>query len=682
MPQALAQTPDVEFLGVVKVEQGFQFTVLAPQADSVFLCLFEKNHQELADFKMEKMPMGRWSIVIEGIDYGQYYGYRTNGEYNPEVGKYFNTNYLLIDPRAQALSNPLITHQRQLGEATPIDRDNQSLIPKSVVVDQSFDWQGVTAPNHAWDETILYEVHVKGFSYLRSDLPISHRGKYLAFTHQPLIDHLVELGITAVQLLPCFASATEQRLDGLGLRNYWGYNPINFFAPEPRFATEDANLEFKQMVQSLHKNNIEVIMDVVYNHSAESSKHGSVLSHKGLDGPLAYYLDQDFTGCGNSFNLTNFTTLQLVLDSMRHWVTTFHVDGFRFDLAATLGRENATFNHYSAFFKCVEQDPILSKIKLIAEPWDIGYGGYQVGNFPAIWYECNDKFRDQMRHFWHPQEHCNLAEFALRLMGSTDCLAKQSPKYSQSINYICYHDGFCLEDFVSYNDKHNHINGEENRDGHGHNISYNHGAEGKAMSHEMFLARQKHKRNLMATLLLSQGVVHLLGGDEIGRTQNGNNNAYCQDNHINWFNWDLDESREQFLSFMQSTIKLRQSSELLRKIDLTNQNDVSHWYRFDGYAMTTENWESKKQTCLQLLLSNKIENPVINLHLSEQYFLILINASQTDKEATLPCTPQAGWEVCLDTNFDKVEPKEVTGEIMVTEHSLIVLKRKQPLQSL
>jgi len=431
------------------------------------------------------------------------------------------------------------------------------------------------------------------------------------------------------------------------------------------------------MVQSLHKNNIEVIMDVVYNHSAESDKHGSVLSHKGLDGPQAYYLDQDFTGCGNSFNLTNFSTLQLVIDSMRHWVETYHVDGFRFDLAATLGRENATFQHYSAFFKCVELDPVLSKIKLIAEPWDIGYGGYQVGNFPAIWYECNDKYRDQMRHFWHPKEQCNLAEFALRLMGSTDCLAKQSPSYSQSINYISYHDGFCLDDFVAHNDKHNHANGEENRDGHGHNISYNHGSEGKATSHEMFLARQKHKRNLMTTLLLSQGVVHLLGGDEISRSQNGNNNAYCQDNHINWFNWELDEDKQNFLGFMQSTIKLRQSSELLRKIDLTSQKDSSNWYRFDGFAMKTQDWESQESTCLQLLLSSKVENPAINLHQSEQYFLILINASLKDEEATLPCDPQSGWELCLDTNYDSVEPIEVSGKLTVPAHSLIVLKRKQ-----
>jgi len=679
MPQALPQVPSVQNLGVVQVEQGFQFTVYAPDAESVFLCLFQDNHQELADFKMEKMPMGQWSIVIQDIDYGQHYGYRSTGEYNPEAGKFFHSNYLLIDPRAQGLSHAFQTNRRQLGEAAPASRDNQSVIPKSVVVDQSFDWQGVNAPNHAWDETILYEVHVKGFSYLRSDLPVEHRGKYLAFTHQPLIDHLVDLGITAVQLLPCFASATEQRLDGLGLRNYWGYNPINFFAPEPRFGVSDSNKEFKQMVQALHKNNIEVIMDVVYNHSAESGKHnGSVLSHRGLDGTSAYYLDHDFTGCGNSFNLTNFSTLQLVIDSMRHWVETYHVDGFRFDLAATLGRENATFQHYSAFFKCVELDPVLSKIKLIAEPWDIGHGGYQVGNFPAIWYECNDKFRDQMRHFWHPKEHCNLAEFALRLMGSTDCLAKQSPSYSQSINYICYHDGFCLDDFVSHNEKHNHANGEDNRDGHGHNISYNHGVEGKNVPHDVFLSRQRHKRNLMATLLLSQGVVHLLGGDEISRSQNGNNNAYCQDNHINWFNWDLDEAKQQFLQFMQSTIKLRQSSELLRKIDLTNQTRASHWYRFDGYAMTTENWESRNQSGLQLLLSEKIDNPAVNLHLSSQYFLIIINAGTQAQNATLPSSPKSGW--CLNTNYDNVEPIEITGNIDVPEHSLIVLKRNQPSQ--
>jgi len=540
-------------LGAILDSDGCHFSVYSLGVYRVELCLFDEHEKEIARYPLEVRQGHTWSIFIHQVQAGQLYGYRVYGDYQPENGLLFNHNNLLIDPYARALNRV----QHSFAQAQSDDDDSE--IVKSVVVDNNFDWKKVNKPNIADRERILYEVHVKGFSQLNKKIPLAKRGKYLGLSHPESIKHYKKLGITTLQIMPVFSLMSEPRLNKLGLTNYWGYNPINFFSPENRYAQFDAVNEFKTMVRELHAQRIEVILDVVYNHTAEAGNDGLILSLKGFDNRNYYTYEKasdnfhhnysnysNHSGCGNTVNLDNPWTLKLMLDSLRYWVTEMQVDGFRFDLAVTLARESTGFNERGAFFKALLQDPVLSRVKLIAEPWDIGPGGYRLGGFPSDWLECNDRYRDTLRSFWRGDTG-HVAELATRLLGSRDVFAKSYRSISSSVNYICYHDGFTLDDLVSYEHRHNEANGEHSRDGHGHNLSANYGVEGKTDNVKIIQLRQQQKRNLITSLFLSQGTPHFLSGDEMGNNQTGNNNAYCQDNILSWLNWDLSAKIKNYL---------------------------------------------------------------------------------------------------------------------------------------
>ena len=510
---------------------------------------------------------------------------------------------------------------------------------KAVLGQAEFDWQGSVKPRIAREKTILYEAHVKGFTALHPDVPADIRGTYLGMCHPAVLRHLTELGITTVQLLPVAAFMAEPRLEKLKLTNYWGYNPINFFAPDPRYQVEDAVSEFKTLVRTYHQHGIEVILDVVFNHSAEADRYH--LSFRGLANRHYYLFENhadvtdyqnytNYSGCGNTLNVAQPVMQQLVLDAMRYWVTEMQVDGFRFDLAVTLAREHKRFNPYATFLQIVAQDPQLSQAKLIAEPWDVGPYGYQLGQFPARWSELNDKFRDSMRSFWRGDQG-TLAEFTTRLLGSRDIFQKHHKPACCSVNYLTYHDGFTLQDVVSYQHKHNWLNGEQNRDGHDHNLSLNFGVEGPTQSAELLAVRDQHKRNLVACLFLSQGIVHWLGGDELSHSQQGNNNAYCQDNELTWLNWELDYHATQFHNFVREMIQLRKEFSCLQQLSLLDDQYLLHgekhqieWYLPDGRLKNEHDWyDTSIHHCVfvirntsthhQLLVSINACNDVISL---------------------------------------------------------------------
>lgn len=639
-------------LGASKNDDGrWNFAVFAPDATGVVLCLYCADTEEL----LAELPFaGRtgevWHLAVGGIAAGTLYGLKANGPAAPEQGFCFEPDRLLVDPYARQLNRALVFNERLYHS------NSHYMLAKAVLGQAEFDWQGSKKPDIAREKTILYEAHVKGMTALHPDVPQEQRGTYLGMCHPAVISHLKELGITTVQLLPVAAFMSEPRLEKLKLSNYWGYNPVNFFAPDPRYQVEDAVTEFKTLVRTYHQHGLEVILDVVFNHSAEAG--GYTLSFRGLANRHYYLFEShadmtdyqhyaNYSGCGNTLNIAQPATQKLVLDAMRYWLTEMQVDGFRFDLAVTLAREHKRFNPHAAFLQIVAQDPVLSQAKLIAEPWDVGPYGYQLGQFGAQWSELNDKFRDSARSFWRG-DNGTLAEFATRLLGSRDIFQKHHRPACCSVNYLSYHDGFTLQDLVSYQHKHNWLNGEQNRDGHDHNLSVNYGVEGPTSTAEVLAARFLHKRNLVASLFLSQGMVHWLGGDELSHSQQGNNNAYCQDNDISWLNWHLDYHATQFLSFVKQMIALRQQYSCLQQLSLLDDHYQLHgdkhqidWYQSDGRLKTETDWYDTSVSHCVFIIRN-----TTNHH----QLLISMNAGGTSVQFHLP---SSHWFCVLDTAFEQ-----------------------------
>src|SRR6188472_2479081 len=586
---------------------GTNFSITSENADRVELCLFDDEGVETR-YELPRQTAHNWHGYLPGVGPGQRYGYRVYGPWAPEQGHRFNPNKLLIDPYAKSIEGPVLWDRgRTLAYAGDDDlvldeTDDAAAIPKSVVIDDSFDWEGDQLLRRTWDSTVIYELHVKGFTEQMPGVREDLRGTYAGLASDAAIAHLVDLGVTAVELLPIHHIADEHFLRERGLTNYWGYSTIGFLAPHALYSASGRRgeqvSEFKGMVKALHRAGIEVILDVVYNHTAEGNHLGPMLAFKGIDNASYYRLmpDEpryymDFTGTGNSLNPVHPSVLRLIMDSLRYFVAECHVDGFRFDLASALAREFYDVDRLSAFFDIIHQDPMLSQVKLIAEPWDVGPGGYQVGNFPVLWSEWNGIYRDTMRDFWRGRS--GVSEFAQRLTGSSDLYQRDGKRPFASVNFVTAHDGFTLRDLVSYNDKHNDANGEGGRDGTDDNRSWNCGAEGETDDPEVLERRARQQRNFLATLLLSQGTPMLLGGDELGRTQGGNNNAWCQDNEISWYDWSLQESNAELLEFTRKLIALRRAHAVFQRRQFLHGTEVEGsglpdvwWFRTDGHKMT------------------------------------------------------------------------------------------------
>ncbi|WP_218396723.1 glycogen debranching protein GlgX [Alteromonas lipotrueae] len=643
-------------LGATPYDDGCNFAVYAPDAKAVALCLFHNDTEEPMDEILLPEKSGDvWHGFFPNVKAGHLYGYRVERGEGQLHG--VPTDKLLIDPYAKKLSRPIHWDARQY------KFDSQFMVPKCVVVaDADYPQSAIRKVDIPKHKRIVYEAHVKGLTKLHPDVPKEHRGKYLGASHPAVIAHLKALGITTVQFMPMCSFMPEPYITEKGLTNYWGYNPVNFFAPEPRYASKDALSEIKHMVDEYHKAGLEVIIDVVYNHTAEGGKGGPILSYKGFCPYQAYLLEQtkrgelvysNHSGCGNTVHTSHPYMMTLILDAMRFWATTIGVDGFRFDLAVTLGREPQAYNKYAGLIRAIGQDPVLKQTVLLAEPWDIGLGGYQVGNFPTPWLEVNDKYRDTARAFWRGDEGL-AADFATRFMGSRDLFHKGYRHISTSVNNITYHDGFTLHDLVSYADRHNLANLEENRDGHGHNLSANYGAEGETQDKNILALRERQKRNLFATLIFSQGTPHILGGDELSRTQNGNNNAYCQDNPISWTQWEMNKRQQDFLSFCQYVIRLKQGSTLLSEIKLEDDpyslsKNVSqiNWFKPDGTDKASEDWNVAHNKAFGV----EIRGCAVGEQTPEHWFLC-VNASDNDVRFNLPSlSPNGGWTLHLDTRY-------------------------------
>ena len=689
--------------------EGVNFALFSENATGVELCLFDgaDSDKESHRIRIEERTDQVWHAYLPEIRPGQMYGYRVHGPYEPEAGHRFNPSKLLIDPYSKALTGTVKRSEAMF--AYPIgdpeadlvrdDRDNAASVPKSVVIEQAFTWGEDQLLRTPWDKTIIYEVHVKGFTMRHPDVPGDLRGTYAGLATPVAIEYLQRLGVTAVELLPVHHFVSDKVLTDRGLSDYWGYNSINFFAPDIRYAaSKDRGRhvnEFKTMVKILHSAGIEVILDVVYNHTGEGNHLGPTLSFRGIDNAVYYRLMpdnrryyKDYTGCGNTLNVTHPRTLQLIMDSLRYWVLEMHVDGFRFDLASTLARVLHDVDRLSAFFDIMHQDPVLSQVKLIAEPWDLGEGGYQVGNFPVGWAEWNGKYRDTIRRYWKG-EGGQVAELANRLSGSSDLYEMSGRRPYASINFVVAHDGFTLHDLVCYNQKHNEANGEDNRDGSDDNLNWNCGVEGPTDNPAIVELRERQKRNILMTLLLSQGVPMICGGDERGRTQRGNNNAYCQDNELSWFDWKLDHSDRKLLAFTQQLIALRQAHPVFRRrrffhgrhIRGAEVKDLS-WFRPDGKEMTDEDWNKGYVRCLGLRLSGDAleETDSKGRPLLDDTFLLLLNAHHEPLPFTLPAHRRGvRWQLVLDTVATIQDKKRVTllkgGECYDLETRSLVLLR-------
>jgi glycogen operon protein len=653
------------------------FALFSENATAVELCLFDRPDQEkeTQSIKIEERTNQIWHVYLPEARPEQLYGYRVHGPYEPKAGHRFNPAKLLIDPYAKALtgdvrwSDAMFSYRLGDPEAdlSYDDQNNAANVPKSVVIEQAFTWGDDRPLHRPWNETIIYEMHVRGFTMRHPDVPEHLRGTYAGLATRPVIEYLKELGVTAVELLPVHAFVTDKHLLDKGLANYWGYNTIGYFAPDPRYAAHPGRgvTQFKNMVKTFHSAGIEVILDVVYNHTAEGNHLGPTLSFRGIDNATYYRLVpddpryyMDYTGCGNSLNVRHPRTLQLIMDSLRYWVQDMHVDGFRFDLASTLARELHDVDRLSAFFDIIHQDPVLARVKLIAEPWDLGEGGYQVGNFPPGWAEWNGKYRDTIRRYWKG-DGGQVAELGYRLSGSSDLYEGSGRRPHASINFVVAHDGFTLHDLVSYNGKHNEANQEENRDGSDDNQSWNCGAEGPTDDAAINELRQRQKRNMMAMLLLSQGVPMLCVGDEVGRTQHGNNNAYCQDNDISWFNWNWSKQDELFREYIAFLIDLRQQHPVFhrrqffqgRKIHGAEVKDIA-WFRPDGKEMTDEDWSQGYVRCLGVRLAGDAiaEMDAAGDPIKDDTFLMLLNAHHEPITFTLPAHKRGvRWEVVFDT---------------------------------
>ncbi|MDX2086132.1 MAG: glycogen debranching protein GlgX [Candidatus Melainabacteria bacterium] len=695
--------------------EGVNFALFSQHATRVELCLFEgpQSRRESIRIVLPERTNSIWHGYLPGLRPGQCYGYRVYGPYQPELGHRFNPHKVLLDPYARAVARPLHWHDSLYGyklggsktDLQPDSRDSASHIPLAVVTDNAFDWQGDNRPNVPWEKTILYEAHVKGISFLHPEVPEALRGTYAGLAHPAVINHLKQLGVTTVELLPVHFYADEQYQVNRGFVNYWGYNTLGFFAPEPRYAS-DANPqaqvnEFKAMVKALHQDGLEVVLDVVYNHTAEGNRLGPTLSMKGIDNRSYYRLsDQDpryymdFTGVGNTLNTEHPQVLQLVLDSLRYWVEEMHVDGFRFDLASALAREHYDFDANGGFLRAVYQDPVLSRVKLIAEPWDVGMGGYQVGHFPAPWAEWNGPYRDDIRQFWTPQGG-SLSQLATRLAGSSDLFQWSGRRPQASVNFITCHDGFTLQDLVSYNQKHNQANGEENRDGSDDNRSWNGGVEGPTEDPAILALRRRQKRNLMATLFFSLGMPMMLAGDELSRSQQGNNNTYCQDNALNWFDWNLEApEKAAFLAYMQRLIRIRQQEPVFQRRQfyrhghdqVTGIHDVV-WLHPNNHDMTVDDWHNSALRAMGVLIDGRalLQMDVNGDLLEANTLLILFNGGDLEMPFHLPSHPtRQNWELLLDTVYEDgaPQPQQVfyePGQVFPLTGRRVVLFKLSPL---
>jgi isoamylase len=657
---------------------GVNFALFSARATKVELCLFDSPTATRESHRVtlpEQTDMV-WHGYMPDIRPGQLYGYRVHGPYDPQAGHRFNPNKVVMDPYAKAVGRTVRWGQYEMfgykggdpaADLSFDDRDNAAFAPMGTVIDSTFTWGDDRPPRTPWNRTIIYEMHVRGFTMRHPRVPELLRGTYEALTTDEALDHLVSLGITAVELMPVHHFLNDQHLVERGLSNYWGYNTFCYFAPEIRYAAAghmgDATVrEFKRMVRALHSAGLEVILDVVYNHTAEGNQLGPTISLRGIDNAAYYRLVHDkprfyldFTGTGNTLNMRSPRVLQLIMDSLRYWVLEMHVDGFRFDLASTLARELYEVDRLGAFLDIIHQDPVISQVKLIAEPWDLGEGGYQVGNFPVLWTEWNGKYRDSVRRFWRGDDGV-VSEFATRLAGSNDLYEMSGRRPYASINFVTAHDGFTMHDLVSYNDKHNEANGEENRDGENHNLSWNCGVEGPTTDKAILALRGQQKRNLMATLLLSAGVPMLSGGDEMCRTQRGNNNAYCQDNDISWTNWELGPEEQAFLDFTRRLVHLRQSEPVLQRRRffqgraIRGVKDIM-WVDPSGHEMTDESWNSPLIRSLGVVYSGDGTGEVDERGqtITGDTLLVLMNAHNEIVPFRLPASNAGVWQRIFDT---------------------------------
>jgi isoamylase len=694
-------------LGATYDGAGTNFALFSEVADRVQLCLFDDDGRETR-FDLHEQDGFVWHGYLPGISPGQRYGYRVHGPYHPADGRRCNPHKLLLDPYAKAIEGgvhwgqPVFSYQFGHPERRN-NTDSAPYVPRSVVVNPYFDWNLDRPPRIPYHETVIYETHVRGMTKEHPVIPDEQRGTYLGLAHPALISHLKGLGVTAVELMPVHQFVTDSHLREKGLGNYWGYNTIGFFAPHNAYAASGVRgqqvQEFKTMVRALHQEDIEVILDVVYNHTAEGNHLGPTLSFRGIDNAAYYRLVDDdrryymdTTGTGNSLLMRHPHVLQMIMDSLRYWVLDMHVDGFRFDLAATLARQFYEVDRLSAFFDLVQQDPVVSQVKLIAEPWDVGDGGYQVGNFPPLWTEWNGKYRDTIRDFWRGQP-ATLPEFAYRLTGSSDLYQQDSRRPVASVNFVTCHDGFTLADLVSYDHKHNQANGEDNRDGTDDNRSWNCGAEGPAEDKDVLALRARQKRNFLVTLLLSQGVPMLLAGDEMGRTQRGNNNAYCQDNEISWLDWAVRAEDDQALyDYVATLIKIRAEHAVFRRRRFfrgqslrggrNRLGDIA-WFTLAGEEMTGDDWDAGFAKSLTVFLNGRAisEPDRRGERVHDDSFLLLFNASDRDLSFVIPPHRYGPrWSKVLDTAFGVTEFEHESAvkpgdAITVINHSLQLLRR-------
>ncbi|OFT83754.1 glycogen debranching protein GlgX [Corynebacterium sp. HMSC29G08] len=690
---------------------GTNFALFSSVATKVELCLIDQDMHETR-VPLEEVDNHVWHAYLPGVSPGQRYGYRVHGPWDPENGKRCDPNKLLVDPYARAFDGEFDQHSSLFSYDVHADNpgagrneeDSLGHTMLSVVINPFFDWGDDRSPNIPDEESVIYECHVKGMTQLHPEIPENLRGTYAGMAHPAMVEYLTDLGVTAIELLPVHQFLQDDRLRDLGLRNYWGYNTFGFFAPENHYASSkkpgDAVAEFKHMVRAYHEAGIEVILDVVYNHTAEGNHMGPTIAFRGIDNEAYYRLVDgdrfhymDYTGTGNSLNVRDPHSLQLIMDSLRYWVTEMHVDGFRFDLASTLAREFSDVDRLATFFDLVQQDPIVSQVKLIAEPWDVGENGYQVGNFPALWSEWNGKYRDTMRDFWRGEDS-TLGEFASRLTGSSDLYQHNGRRPTHSINFITAHDGFTLNDLVSYNEKHNAANGEDNRDGESHNRSWNCGVEGPTDDPEVLQLRAQQRRNFLTTLLLSQGTPMIAHGDEFARTQNGNNNVYCQDNEIAWMNWELLEESKELHDFTKRLIAIRKAHPVFRRRRFLSGGALGEdvpdreiaWLTPDGQLMKQSDWDFAFGKALMVYLNGDAitEADRRGRKVNDNSFALLFNAHFEDIDFTVP--PQqfgATWEMLIDTTeplgYPEVKTVVAAGDtVVVPARATLVLKQVEP----
>jgi glycogen operon protein len=694
-------------LGATWDGEGVNFAIFSEHATSVELCLFDtpESTEPSAQVSMAAATDRVWHAYLPDVRPGALYGYRIDGPYKPEEGHRFNPAKLLIDPYAKAVSGTIRWSDELFGytigdpavDLSQDQRDSAGAMPKCVVADPAFTWGDDRAPNTPWNRTVIYECHVRGMTMRHPGVPEDLRGTYLGLASDPIIDHLVGLGVTAVELMPTHQFVADRHLVDQGLTNYWGYNSIAFLAPHVGYATGGLGQqigEFKSMVRTLHRAGLEVILDVVYNHTGEGNHLGPTLSLRGIDNASYYRLNPDdpryhvdFTGTGNSLNIMHPRTMALIMDSLRYWVTDMHVDGFRFDLAPVLVRGYEA-GHPSAFFEIIQQDPVLSKVKLIAEPWDVGPDGYQLGRFPPGWSEWNGAFRDAIRRFWRGDPG-QVPELASRLTGSSDIYAPSGRRTYASVNFVTCHDGFTLTDLVSYERRHNEANGEDNQDGASDNLSRNWGVEGPSPSVRIERARDRMKRNLLTTLMFSQGVRMILGGDEIGRTQDGNNNAYCQDSEVSWVDWDVGETGTALCAFTRDLISIVEDNPILRRRDFFTGRSIGDqardvmWVRPDGEMMTDEDWQDSENQSIGMLLPGRAADEIDmrGRLVKSNSLLLLLNASTRSRSWTLPRLVWPGrWEELISTARPGEQGRTVRAPaVNLTAHSSVLLRHNERL---